>query len=214
MRDETLHKKHVHAGSPTADIVDVSLPFLNASGYDGGDCCQCTCVSTTSFTCCDEFHGGFECLDPSAPCVADDDDTTSLESDGTSYTGETTSSSCIVGLFSDGDCDVFNNNEECGASRSRLYVACDIPPSTLRVAYTSNLFGRGKAYVGYATLVNSSISHPKHDCDTDSSLNPPPNITIRYRPQQDRYSKRIVLEGSSMGRSTPQTIASQRVQLR
>ncbi|CAN0428888.1 unnamed protein product, partial [Laminaria digitata] len=33
-------------------------------GYDGGDCCECTCVDTFSFTCGEEFHGGFDCLDP------------------------------------------------------------------------------------------------------------------------------------------------------
>ncbi|CAN0432107.1 unnamed protein product, partial [Scytosiphon promiscuus] len=41
--------------------------------YDGGDCCECTCVSTEEFTCGDEEFGGFACLDPSAPCVDDDD---------------------------------------------------------------------------------------------------------------------------------------------
>ncbi|CAN0542762.1 unnamed protein product, partial [Scytosiphon promiscuus] len=41
----------------------VPHPFI--AGFDGGDCCECTCVSTNSFTCGDDFNGGFECLDPS-----------------------------------------------------------------------------------------------------------------------------------------------------
>lgn len=35
--------------------------------YDGGDCCECTCVDTVEYT-CEDFH----CVDPSAPCVDDD----------------------------------------------------------------------------------------------------------------------------------------------
>ncbi|CAM9194446.1 unnamed protein product, partial [Laminaria digitata] len=46
---------------------------INGAGYDGGDCCECTCVDTDTFNCGDEEFGGFACLDPSAPCVDDDD---------------------------------------------------------------------------------------------------------------------------------------------
>ena len=39
--------------------------------YDGGDCCSCTCVDAPDFTCGD--GRGFQCIDPAAPCVNDDD---------------------------------------------------------------------------------------------------------------------------------------------
>ena len=81
-------------------------PFLSvSSGYDGGDCCECTCVSTSDYTCGE--HGGYFCLDPGANCVGDDDVTTL-----SSYAG-----SCIDEFAADGDCDPINNNEGCGASR-------------------------------------------------------------------------------------------------
>ncbi|CAM9391443.1 unnamed protein product, partial [Ectocarpus sp. 8 AP-2014] len=34
-------------------------------GYDGGDCCICTCASSADGTC---GSSGYYCLDPSAPC--------------------------------------------------------------------------------------------------------------------------------------------------
>lgn len=39
------------------------------SDYDGGDCCECDCVSTDEFTCGDVVTGGFDCVDPNSPCV-------------------------------------------------------------------------------------------------------------------------------------------------
>lgn len=77
-----------------------------APGYDGGDCCECTCVSTEAFTCGDE---AFACVDPSASCVDDEDDATSLESDA-----EGPTSLCLAGNVSNGVCDPDNNNVECG----------------------------------------------------------------------------------------------------
>lgn len=89
------------------------------SGYDGGDCCECTCVSTVDFTCGSEDHGGFACVDPSAPCVNDDDfipgeDDFFFDDDdfSTSYFFEP----CIDDFIGDGDCDSSNNNEKCGGS--------------------------------------------------------------------------------------------------
>ena len=41
----------------------MALPF---SGYDGGDCCGCTCVSTPDATCGE--NGGFDCVDPDSSC--------------------------------------------------------------------------------------------------------------------------------------------------
>ena len=78
-------------------------------GYDGGDCCECTCVSTDEYTCGDDNHGGFACVDPGASCVQDDDYEAHNESQGSfSY------SPCIEDNISDGDCDNTNNVEECG----------------------------------------------------------------------------------------------------
>ncbi|CAM9801872.1 unnamed protein product, partial [Ectocarpus sp. 8 AP-2014] len=37
-------------------------------GYDGGDCCECTCVDA-SYSC---GNFGFACIDPAAACVDDD----------------------------------------------------------------------------------------------------------------------------------------------
>ena len=41
----------------------VSLLLL---GYDGGDCCECTCVSTVEAACGDN---DYNCIDPSYPCI-------------------------------------------------------------------------------------------------------------------------------------------------
>lgn len=78
-------------------------------GFDGGDCCECTCVSGTVFDC---GFGGYACLDPSAPCVDDDDVTTLLDD-----SNQETTLGCIPGYVSDGDCDESNNNEVCGELR-------------------------------------------------------------------------------------------------
>lgn len=85
------------------------------TGYDGGDCCECTCISTDDHVCGESSD--FACVDPSASCVSDDVDLTSTEEDGdasltSDYTGTL---SCFNGYFSDGYCDLGNNNEDCGA---------------------------------------------------------------------------------------------------
>lgn len=94
--------------------------FRTVSGFDGGDCCECTCVSTPSFTCGDGSHGDFDCIDPDAPCVDEDDDMDSLPAndDVSTSSGSTTSLSCIPDYFSDGICDFINNDEVCGRSPS------------------------------------------------------------------------------------------------
>ena len=91
-------------------------PCQMMPGYDGGDCCECTCVSTENYTCGDDFHGGYACIDPSAACVDDDDITSVPEFRYIPYS-ERTSSACFDAVMSDGDCDPNNNNEQCGASR-------------------------------------------------------------------------------------------------
>ena len=82
--------------------------------YDEGDCCECTCVSTDSFTCGDDSHGGYECQDPSAPCLDDDSTSTTPYSDSEF----TSTNECATGWFSDGLCDDINNKDECGTSYS------------------------------------------------------------------------------------------------
>lgn len=74
-----------------------------ASGYDGGDCCVCTCTSGPKFSC---GISDFECVDPGASCIQE-------INGGTSPITE-----CDLGLAADAYCDLVNNNEECGASRS------------------------------------------------------------------------------------------------
>lgn len=83
----------------------------NASAYDGGDCCECTCENTLSYTCGDSVYA---CIDPSATCVDDDD----VETFTYINPGYTTEFSCNTGWLSDGLCDLINNIEDCGTSIS------------------------------------------------------------------------------------------------
>ena len=83
------------------------------SGYDGGDCCECTCVSTDAFTCGDIDLGGFSCVDPSAPCAKDDDLKPSIDEPE----GTMSPSPCRDDVSGDGDCNAANNNAECGGLR-------------------------------------------------------------------------------------------------
>lgn len=92
-----------------------SVLASSTKGYDGGDCCQCTCVSTEDYLCGDDHHGGYACLDPNAPCVDDDDITTLPEFVYGAYS-DSSGDPCYTFAISDGDCDPTNNNEECGTS--------------------------------------------------------------------------------------------------
>ncbi|CAN0549726.1 unnamed protein product, partial [Ectocarpus sp. 12 AP-2014] len=76
------------------------------SGYDGGDCCECTCVSSED----DEDSCSkttFACIDPTARCVDDDDVTVMVKS-------------CLVSSLGDSLCDHANNNEICGKYSGQL----------------------------------------------------------------------------------------------
>lgn len=111
------------------------------AGYDGGDCCVCTCQDGPDYECGDL---GFSCIDPDAPCVDDedgsstviiyhdyssdttvgrfyddatvgfiyDDDTFGLFGEDDDLVGP---DGCITSFISDNDCDPSNNNEACGA---------------------------------------------------------------------------------------------------
>ncbi|CAM9139733.1 unnamed protein product, partial [Ectocarpus sp. 12 AP-2014] len=74
-------------------------------GYDGGDCCECTCQSPYDND--DDWHCspdgyGFACIDPDAPCVDDDDITIEIVQN------------CDTSYLRDSHCDQDNNNEICG----------------------------------------------------------------------------------------------------
>ncbi|CAM9770248.1 unnamed protein product, partial [Ectocarpus sp. 13 AM-2016] len=49
-------------------------------GYDGGDCCECTCVNPRGddYRYCSYLRSEFACIDPAAPCVDDDDITVDM----------------------------------------------------------------------------------------------------------------------------------------
>ncbi|CAN0006371.1 unnamed protein product, partial [Ectocarpus fasciculatus] len=75
-------------------------------GYDGGDCCECTCQNPSDddndWYCSKDGWGGFACIDPDASCVDDDDITVDMVEN------------CETNWFGDGYCDQNNNNEICG----------------------------------------------------------------------------------------------------
>ncbi len=49
--------------------------YTTLAGYDGGDCCSCTCDPDTYYGYgCGEY--GYACIDPEAACVDDDDGVT------------------------------------------------------------------------------------------------------------------------------------------
>ena len=76
---------------------DSSLNNENC-GYDGGDCCECTCTDGPDYSCADNH---FLCLDPASGCV---DPIRVLYSNCTGDLAES----------ANGFCQDFNNNEDCG----------------------------------------------------------------------------------------------------
>lgn len=80
-------------------------PFHRCTGYDGGDCCPCTCKLPNYPW--DDYYSckQFACIDPKAQCV-DDDDVTIDKLD-----------SCeVVEGIGNGYCNRGNNKPECGES--------------------------------------------------------------------------------------------------
>ena len=69
-------------------------------------------------------NGGFACLDPSAPCVDDDDfipDDDFYFDDEDELSGSFAFEPCLDDFIGDGDCDPTNNNEGCGGSVIFIY---------------------------------------------------------------------------------------------
>eukprot|EP00752_Nemacystus_decipiens_P013054 g11547.t1 len=66
-------------------------------GYDGGDCCPCTCVDSADHSCVDSV---FNCVYPG--CDADDETTSTEEA------------TCIEELLGDGVCAVVQSGASCG----------------------------------------------------------------------------------------------------
>lgn len=77
--------------------------------YDGGDCCECTCLSFTSYD-CDAAY--FDCVDPDADCGPGD----SPSSASTAHPTVSLYPDCIGYPWDIGDgmCDYSNNNAGCG----------------------------------------------------------------------------------------------------
>ena len=76
---------------------DSSLNNENC-GYDGGDCCECTCADGPDYSCADNH---FLCLDPASGCV------NPIRALYSNCTGD-------LAEFANGICQDFNNNEDCG----------------------------------------------------------------------------------------------------
>lgn len=57
-------------------IARCSVVVFFFSGYDGGDCCSCTCSTERFGVGCFDFD--FACIDPAAECVDDDDVTADM----------------------------------------------------------------------------------------------------------------------------------------
>ena len=101
--------------SPRDRISTIASNLSPASDFDGGDCCECTCVSTVGYACGDVGHGGFACVDPNARCSEDDDFKAPPDSKDQDQEGSFSFFfPCLEDFIGDGDCDAANNNEECG----------------------------------------------------------------------------------------------------
>lgn len=93
-------------------------------GYDGGDCCTCTCVDNIYYMC---GVNSYDCRDPSVPeaCVNEsfyfdptDSNDDFIYTYGPAYTSDSEYVNCstaggIVGYVGDGFCDSINVIEEC-----------------------------------------------------------------------------------------------------
>lgn len=100
-------------------------------GFDGGDCCSCTCIHGTKWQC---GANAFNCVDPDASCSTEAEDNTPTNNDGTSSNnagdgevdGDREESGlerypeCVSGsadFIGDSYCDPQNNSQACGEAR-------------------------------------------------------------------------------------------------
>ena len=129
-------------------------PTRFVAGYDDGDCCEASCVST-SFR-CGEF-APYNCLDP--------------DHNGEPATSYSYKFSCEDDLAGNGHCDSVNNNEECGMSVDldiyiyiyiMLYLASIRSGATVsanvRTVQIKNLFMYG-AYNMRQMLYDHKVQH-------------------------------------------------------
>lgn len=85
-------------------------------GYDGGDCCFCTCGSTGMYEC---GVAGYSCVDPEGSsvegCTSMDEHRESSQYDELSLTAQFPNCTGvgILSLIGDGWCDEVNNGESC-----------------------------------------------------------------------------------------------------
>lgn len=90
-------------------VCDISVNTA-ACGFDGGDCCECTCVASDGSP-CNRAEAGFSCRDPNAPVNCD-----SMESRKHFWAATYSYPKCAgyVPQIRDGRCDEANNNADCG----------------------------------------------------------------------------------------------------
>lgn len=111
-------------GRPTERIGDgVCDILLNIAscGYDGGDCCLCTCLDGEEYQ-CGSF--GYDCQDPDVPSDCMNASFSYVPPSGlsmstTSFASDGSYSDCAedgrpVHWIGDGVCDIMSNNPDCG----------------------------------------------------------------------------------------------------
>lgn len=108
-----------------ADIGNGRCDAVNnvpSCGFDGGDCCACTCVDGPLHSCSDST---FDCVYPACdePIPAPDDSTCDEEQAEDGWCDEVNDNPtcgydggdcCVESGFSDGRCDERSNNDVCG----------------------------------------------------------------------------------------------------
>ena len=101
----------------------VAVPFASVpQGYDGGDCCECTCDDESRCGTERGFGGsGYDCLDPSADCEKEEAE---LDDDDSSGDKEMSDTGCNEDALGDSVCDEENNNEACGESTRGVEALC------------------------------------------------------------------------------------------
>eukprot|EP00903_Cladosiphon_okamuranus_P014617 g13555.t1 len=113
-------------------------------GYDSGDCCSCTCVDTTEYIC---GSTGFQCVDPDAPCVDDDDVTVERLENCDNYS------------IGNGYCDSENNNALCD------YDGGDCCECTCSTEYTTWEGDESRLCSGYFACID-----PDAPCVDDDDI--------------------------------------------